>query len=309
MLGSAKNIPSSKQAINLFTNTVFCYKTTYLIENEEDLTQVWESLLMTIKDSVRTNLLSDIIRFIYQLGLLILTRKVQPEIIIEENEHSYFFTILNVKIISSAKITELIEDYFDHIDYKLRTNLLSFKISKEALPSLDVTTPVIPTKNSESPISVIYEKHSEALQTFNFMEDDDLNSLELKLNELSTQFLWMGSNELNMDDVDQIVTAFDRTSSILNFYPETHLLGTSIHELTVIIKEDEEKFIELASQMSSLCKSFNNDLILWVKNVFYEGAPSVGFMNASILSNIQMIQSFLEPEKESSGNEDGFEFF
>ncbi|MDP3120001.1 MAG: response regulator [Sulfuricurvum sp.] len=304
---------STKQSINPFTNAIFCYKTTYLLENEEDLAQLWESMLVTIKDSVRTNFLSDLIRFIYQLSSAMLSKKVQPQIIMEENDAFYFFSILNTKILPAQKITQLIEKSLENAVYKFESNLLSFQVAKE------LRTPkpeVIREVKSETTVTqkpkeqVVYKKEIEILQKFNFMESEDLTSLELKLNELATQFMWMGSNELNVDDVDQIVNAFERTSSILMLYSQTQTLGMAIRDLTTIIQQDEKVFIEMAPQMSALCKSFNNDLIIWLKSVFYDGAPSVNYMDASIISNIQMVQSFLSPPEDVNLDDgDGFEFF
>ncbi|MDP2077656.1 MAG: response regulator, partial [Sulfuricurvum sp.] len=122
---------STKQSINPFTNAIFCYKTTYLLENEEDLAQLWESMLVTIKDSVRTNFLSDLIRFIYQLSSAMLSKKVQPQIIMEENDAFYFFSILNTKILPAQKITQLIEKSLENAVYKFESNLLSFQVAKE----------------------------------------------------------------------------------------------------------------------------------------------------------------------------------
>lgn len=299
----------SKRSQNLFTNHVFCYHTTYIIENEEDLTELWESLLFKIKDSVRTNFLSDLIRFMYQLGIVMLSRKVQPKIIMEENENDYFFSILNINIIPSHTIQQLIGNYFTDPHYLIKSNILSFRIKKEYVITPDPILSISEKPAKEETI-ITYEKQTEVLQRFDFMEEEDLTSLELKLNELSTQFMWMGSNELNADDIDQIVNAFERASSILLLYTETQTLGLAIRTLSDVIKKDEQKFIEIAPQMSTLCKSFNNDLIVWHRSLFYDGAPSVHYMDASILSNIQMIQSFLEPE-ESLGVEgdDGLEFF
>ena len=317
ILNSAKNNLSSKQSINPFTNAIFCYKTTYLIENEEDLAQLWESLLFMIKDSVRTNFLSDLIRFIYQLGHAMLGRKVQPKIIMEENEHAYFFSITNVNILLRDKIIQQIEAYLEGAQYQFTSNLLAFKVLKEHATALvHVVQPIIQEAQSETaissqtPVNTTYYKETETLQRFDFMESEDLTALELKLGELSTQFMWMGSNELNGDDVDGIISAFERTSSILLMYSQTQTLGVAIRDLTSIIQKDESTFISMAPQMSALCKSFNNDLILWFRSVFYEGAPSVNFMDASIISNIQMVQSFLAPAQEGNFDEDdGFEFF
>lgn len=312
ILESPKKTSSIKQSINPFSNSVFCYKTTYLIENEEDLAQLWESILFTIKDRVRTNFLSDLIRFIYQIGHAMLAKKVQPQIILEENEGYYYVSILNTNIIPSTKITKLIETSLENATYKLESNLLSFQLTKEELVTLEYTDRPLKAEPQEiqAPTPVTYKKETQTLQKFTFMETEDLNSLELKLNELATQFMWMGSNELNVDDVDQIITAFDRSSSILLMYSETQTLGMAIRDLTSIIEKDEAVFIQMAPQMSPLCKSFNNDLILWFRSVFYDGAPSVNYMDASIISNIQMVQSFLSPAEDVSMDDgDGFEFF
>jgi CheY-like chemotaxis protein len=322
MMNSNKSAISNKQSINPFSHAIFCYKTTYLIQNEEDLTQLWESMLFTIKDNVRTNFLSDLIRFMYQLGHVMLGRKVQPQIIMEENEEHYFFSITNVNIIPSTKITQLIESYLENANYQLASNLLSFQVTKEYLPTLmpvvqtiqkeavQSIPQVLPTEEPKPLADFTYHKQIETLQKFDFMESEDITSLELKLNELATQFLWMGSNELNGDDVDQIVNAFERTSSILLLYSETQTLGIAIRDLTSIIQKDEKIFIEMAPQMSALCKSFNNDLILWFRTVFYDGAPFINYMDASIISNIQMVQSFLSPPEEANlDDNDGFEFF
>jgi CheY-like chemotaxis protein len=317
ILNSDKNAVSTKQSINPFTNAIFCYKTTYLIENEEDLAQLWESLLFTIKDNVRTNFLSDLIRFIYQLGHEILLRKVQPRIIMEENEHAYFFSITNVNILPRDKIIQQVENYLKGAQYQFAANLLAFKVPKEYSTALvHVVQPILQASQNETvtasqtPVNTTYQKEAETLQRFDFMEDEDLTALELKLGELSTQFMWMGSNELNGDDVDGIISAFEKTSSILLMYSQTQTLGVAIRDLTSIIQKDESTFIAMAPQMSALCKSFNNDLILWFRSVFYEGAPSVNFMDASIISNIQMVQSFLSPPEDTSlDDSDGFEFF
>lgn len=317
MMTGNKNHLSSTKSTNPFSNAIFCYKTTYLIENEEDLAQLWESML-SIKNSVRTNFLSDLIRFMYQLGQVMLARKVQPQIIMEENEESYFFSITNINILPKTKISQLIESYLINSEYKLDSNLLSFKMAKEytQIPASTLQTDFKdePTQSAQTAavpsVDITYHKDSEVLQKFDFMEEEDMTSLELKLNELSTQFMWMGSNELNGDDVDQIVSAFERTSSILMLYSETQTLGIAIRDLISIIQRDEKVFIDMAAQMSTLCKSFNNDLIIWFKSIFYEGAPSINFMDASIISNIQMVQSFLLPAEEIPLDDaNGFEFF
>lgn len=304
MLHSFKAAPSPKQSANLFTKSVFCHHTVYRIENEEDLAQLWESILLKFKECVRTNDLSDLIRFLYQTGLTMLSYRVQPKIIIEENESYFFFSIFNTHILPGKKLVHLIERYFRSAEYLFDANQFCFKLDKwytseQAVCGYVETTPM--PRN--------YEKGEEALFVYDFMDDEDLQILESRLNELSTQFIWMGSNELEPHDVDQIVHAFEKIAAVMIFYSETQSLGMAINDLSNVIKKDESTFIQMAPQMSMLCNGFNNDLITWFKQVFFEGAPSTDFMDASILSNIHMIRSFLEPLDTAADDDNGFELF
>lgn len=332
ILNGIRGVPVSKHSHNLFTNAVFCYKTVYLIEDEEGLAQLWESLMLKLKDSVRPDRLSDLIRFLYQLGIIMLSHRAEMQIIIEENEDDYFFSVLNVHILPASTLLNHIDDCFQSAKYLLNNHTLSFQMPKEypmAFPLEETGTPIeeIPSctqeneatqtsdvseMHSDSPVQAeeSYEKEAEVLRTFDFLEEEDLLFLEVKLNELASTFMWMGNNELSEDDVDQIVQAFERIASILLFYTDTQTLGVAIRDLAELIKKDEQVFIAMAPQMSALCRGFNNDLILWFRSLFFEGAPSVHFMDASILSNIQMIHSFLEPAEETPTEaSECFEFF
>ncbi len=282
MINTPKGLPSVKQSRNLFTNAIYCYKTKYRIENEEDLAQMWESLRFHFKESVGASLLCNLIRFMYQIGQLMLGYKVQPRIVMEENETHYFFSILNIHILSHSMIVNIIDDVLGEIEYRIKTNILSFKIAKEGNTESLEEKPVV-------------QKETPKLYRFDFMKREDLELLEMKLNQLSTDFLWMGTEELDSGDVEHIVHAFERISEIFFLYPQTRTLGGAIAELTSLITKEEGTFITMAPQMSKFCKDFNNDLIAWCKSVFYKGAPSVDFMDASLLSNLQMIKSFVEP--------------
>lgn len=312
MMGNEKNETANKRGINPFTNAVFCYSTTYQITGEDDLAQLWESMLLNAKNTVQTHLLSDLIRFLYQLGQVMLQRKVQPQIVIEEDEYNYFISVLNINILSPRRIERLLETYLPISDYRLKSNLLSFKMEKVTAPLFKENRPneaVISTLPTAAP-EPIYEKETQLLERYDFMESDDLNALEIKLGELSSQFVWMGNSEFDQNDVDTIIDAFGRISGILLLYSQTQELGMAIRDLSDTIQRDEAMFMTMAPQMSALCKSFNNDLITWFKSLFFEGAPSLHFMDASILSNIQMIRSFLEPAGNDETDEgDGFEFF
>jgi len=72
-------------------------------------------------------------------------------------------------------------------------------------------------------------------------------------------------------------------------------------ELNAIIadtQKEEEKLIEKSKDIGDLCNAFNKDLILWVDKLFFEGAPSIDFLDNSIISNANMISGFIKPIEE-----------
>ena len=48
-----------------------------------------------------------------------------------------------------------------------------------------------------------------------------------------------------------------------------------------------------------LCESFNRDLLIWIRKLFYDGAPSIDFLDSSIISNANMISNFITPQSEA----------
>ena len=53
------------------------------------------------------------------------------------------------------------------------------------------------------------------------------------------------------------------------------------------------EFIEKSKSMGKFYASFGSDLTQWVQMSFYDGAPSVNFMDDTIISNATMLGSML----------------
>jgi len=49
-----------------------------------------------------------------------------------------------------------------------------------------------------------------------------------------------------------------------------------------------------------MATAFSNDLGTWHRMVFHEGAPSVDFLDATIVANAQTIASMLSPADDSA---------
>ncbi len=88
----------------------------------------------------------------------------------------------------------------------------------------------------------------------------------------------------------------------LGIYSQTYAISSALKVLANDILENSDRFQEKATDIGVLCEAFNRDLILWIEKLFYEGAPSIDFLDNSIISNANMISSFIK-EPQSQGTE------
>jgi hypothetical protein len=87
--------------------------------------------------------------------------------------------------------------------------------------------------------------------------------------------------------------------SIIYFiYSQTYAISSALKQLADDITQNIDRFQEKAADISTLCEAFNRDLILWVQKLFYDGAPSIDFLDSSIISNANMISSFIKEPQE-----------
>ena len=103
----------------------------------------------------------------------------------------------------------------------------------------------------------------------------------------------MGSSDLNIDDIETINEYINKLSTILSSSTDAYNISTSLNDFSNLLNDYSEDFLQKSKDLSSLMSSFLNDIIMWKDMVFHTGAPSVGFLDDSILSNVQMIRAML----------------
>jgi two-component system chemotaxis response regulator CheY len=316
----------SDDAINLFDKNVYTRFIIFKSENESQLAEFWEYYLInTVSDSPDD--LIDIIRTIYDIGLYLLDIKNKFRIVVEESEEYFYFSIKDKSDISidiAKKIVDTINKNYSHIIYEIDDTTISFSLKKlkkvittpketkvETIKTLaepqaiNTQEEIVATTIEHTPM--VLEKHE--LVIYDFLEHDDITELEDYIQELNSTLLMLQNSELTQEDILVASGYIGRFAKILSTYPETFNISSSMRSLSEGIRSNMDSFREKAKDLAPMLKAFNNDLSTWVRMTFYDGIPSIDYMDNSIISNANTMLSFISPEELGDSNlDDIFDF-
>lgn len=296
-----KNVNFSK--IHIGKDSVYPHYKRFYGKNEDALSHFWECYLLSDKESFEG--ISDVVRFIYDLGALIIEQDGEISIYEEENEDSLYFTVKSNAPFDADNIMKLADKNCMHYEYQVEDGVISVKFPKKAV-QLEETVKRDDTKIhyavDEERNSQIQPARSQTMQTYNILDSDDLLDLEEFLSSLNSILLVMGNSGIEKSDCDNIITALTHISRVLSAYNEFYTLSQALSHLSADIHEHEDNFIDKSAQLSTLSKAFGADLAKWYQALFKEGAPSVDFLDDSIVSNAHMISQFIQDSHDTNEN-------
>lgn len=319
LLRTRNHIGITPKAHNLFTSKVYNYHMEFTIASDADLSEFWEAVLIRLEFQRQICQLSDFVRFIYRIGVLQLQHKYQFHIKVEEDVDNFYFTLDNVQLIGCQPINALIQKYYDEALYICKDNLLTFVLQKVEIEKTEPAKETPPEESlpivKESPEPVeeplinvanisLSTSGNETLKTFDILDADELDDFEDNLFKLRSLILLMEKSALEDSDITELCNCFHEMASILSISNDTYVLSNALHELSNAITENQDHFKETSHQLFDFVNAFMNDLIFWKTKIFYEGAPSVDFLNDSITSNANMLNALLLPESTSKKDED-----
>jgi len=312
------NLSEHRKASNLYTKTIFKRQTIFYVNNEESLAEFWEYYLLRDVGH-KIDGLSDVVRAIFSMGEAILSLGGEPLIIVEGTNEDTFFTINRIDVVGDMVLNLIMKKNKEVKEFKANDEKLSFKLRNISSTSVTTSEPKaekdITTKaQKEEEVDIqkveISKVNVEDYQTFNYMDPDDLAETEEQLTELSSLMLIAGGTDIEASEVIQIAQSLERIGKNMSPYTESYEIGQALVYLGKNINTNAERFQEIAQNLSSISSAFVSDLQTWLKMTFYEGAPSVDFMDATIITNTQTICAMLTNESETSSEDidDIFDF-
>lgn len=292
----------------------------YLLETQETRTltdscrrcNVGKSILNSHEASTR---LSDAVRAIYDIAVLAFNLNIKPHIWVEESDKNLYFTIEGLSQVNPDRILTILNKIpqlgsykFDHYKVSVLTPREKVVLSEEiihnetricsehsalsSIASIEKTieeeTVIISATTEYTPIETISE-----YQTFDYMDEEDLEDIKENLNRLNTLLMIVGSDDIKSEEVHEIAFYLDRIGKSASIYSESYDIARALTMFSYTIKENVDSFILKASSLGLYCKTFGVDLMTWIQMVFHEGAPHINFMDSSIISNAQMLSDMI----------------
>jgi len=305
------NVSEHSKGANLYTKEIFKRQTIFYASDEEALSEFWEYYLLRDVNH-KLDGLSDVVRVVFSFGEAIIGLKAEPWIIVEADNEAVYFTINKMDIIGSMVIKLIMKKNKEVTDYKFNEEKISFKLLQIVSPMEteveektdiveEVTQPAIQEVN-------IKTTNVDEYKVFNYMEPEDLAETQDQLGELSSLMLILGASDIDVTEVTQISQSLERIGKNLTPYTESYAIGQSLISLGKDIIDNADQFQLLSYELSSLSSAFVSDLETWFKMTFYEGAPSINFMDDTIITNTKTIAAMLGSSEEA-GNENMDDIF
>lgn len=306
-------------AVNLYTKNVNSFLLTFRIRNEDCLAQFWERMLILDAISNTNERFSELIRIVYSVGSVLLKKDFMFSIYVEESKGYHYFTLNRMNLLSAESISAKVARNYPGGEFKLQDSLLSFRLprSETADNTVDAAaepvstaaaTEELPAETAAEPVPQL-PAENQPLVTFDFITDDQLLELQSMASRLQSSMLYLSNAAMSEEEVLEMVHYIRTIGDILGVYNEVCLVGDTVEALAGAIEENVVIFQERAGEFVELFSAFTRDLNFWIDALFVSGAPSLNFLDDSIVSNAHMIQGFLlQEETENQDLDDIFDF-
>ena len=288
-----------QKIINLFNDKfIHSIKEVISIGDEEDLNQLWEHI-MSIHSSDETYAF---FISLYELSAQFLDINPEAffEIIIEQSDDNYYFTVWNKAFINFAR---------KHwkkrrLDYRFKNKRITVCLSKSLLK--DKKAEKLAEDNIRIDHFLATIKRSETIKLtppYTFMDPEDvieLNDVTKDMNE----YLYMAQKiGFTLAVLIRIRTYFTRISVILNHYEEIEQIAIVMTEFSMMINYYKETFSQLSTDQIRLIEGFAGNFERWLQILFKEGGVELNFMDRSLRADMEMIRLMMEPPAEVTEKE------
>lgn len=305
------NLSEHRKAANLYTKNIFHRQTIFYVTSEEALAEFWEYYLLRETPSKLDNL-SDVVRAIFTLGENIIKLDGEPWIIVEADDSAVYFTINQLDVIGSLIFKLIMKKNPTVIEYKEEKEKVSFKLEHMVTRSEEsIVEEETPEKEVEVRTDTVDIKSTDSseYQVYSYMDSDDMAEVEEILGDLNSLILVVGRSDVEASEIADIAKYLEKLGRTISIYTESYEIGQSLSHLSREILEHTVRFQELASDLSTMSAAFSSDLQQWYKMTFFEGAPSLDFMDATIGANVETICAMLNADDSPADEADMDDIF
>ena len=321
LVESRRNQRHPHEAKNLFSRDIYTRKISFCIDTEDDLAEFWEYYLLNTKMACAQ--LSDTVRTLYDLGSIALRLKARLYIWVEESENILYFTMEGISALKGDFVRLVLSKNTAVSDYRSDEDRLSIRFVMQechapepftrdlSSPAAEPVAAAVPPSIPAEPVRFTQTDAAEN-RVYDYMDPEDLTDIQDYLGRLNTLLLIVGSGDIHTEEAEEIALYLERVGKIALIYSQSYPIGHALNILSEDIRSHLQGFIDKSASLGALCAAFGRDLQGWIRLIFEEGAPSVNYMDDTIISNAQMIGSMLKmddaPGDEAVDLDDIFDF-
>lgn len=282
-----------QKIVHLFEDgPIHAIKEVVSIQDEEDLAQFWEYIIKT--QSVNTPLYG-LFASLYSLCVrfLELSESHFFEIILEENNEAYYFTVWNKAFVRFA-LAELKKQ-----NHSLRSNnkRLSIRILKSSLEAQSAEQSNRDDTRIRQLISTVTDKDSKEKikPPYAFLSREDLQELLNLSEDMNEHVFQLAQSGMALETLIRLRSTLSMISIILNYYEETQVVSLIMTEFSVMISWYKEEILSLQEDQIVLIEGFARNFDRWLKVLFVYGGAELHFMDRSLRADIEFIRQMIAP--------------
>lgn len=297
-----------QKKIALFEDSrIHAIKQVVSIGDEEDLNQLWEYII-TVNTLTNPEIYAYFVN-LYELSTRFLESCSDPffEIIIEQSDEYYYFTVWNKQFIRFARK----EWKKRRLDYAHNRKRITLRLSKVLLKEKRSERQNAEEQRINHFLSTAEGEISTASHpAYDFLEVSDFSEL-MTLSDDINEYLYNAQRiGFTSDVVSTARSHFSMIALILSHYEQSEEMAMIMTEFSILLAQHRETFSALRSEQIALIEGFSHNFNRWLKIVFIEGGANLHFMDRSMRADMEMIRAMAEPldEEEISDLGDIFDF-
>lgn len=268
------------------------------IGDEEDLNQFWHYFHSEIVNDYK--LLYSFISLMYTFSFRQFesNKGVFFELIIEQNEEYFYFTLWSADISKALKL--FLDQRSSGFEYKVDKKRISVKIVKELL-SLDNEIYDDRQEHRRRQLLVALNEDKPAVQVpYDFLEEEDREEVLKICDDMSDIIYRVKKSGFHRDSFIRLRSSLSMFSLSLLPYAQLCKVSSIITEFSILMNNHEESFQKMSYSEISLIEGFINNIERWTQILFVVGGADLHFMDNSLKADLEMIKMLVEPTEEKA---------
>jgi len=286
----------SQKIINLYKDhEIRSIKHVISIGSEEDLNQFWHYFHSEVKNDYKLLYRFISIMYAFTENLFSIHKDLFFELIIEENEEVFYFTVWNDMV--SQHLQELLDEQDNKFKYRVDKKRISIVLEKETLVEQNIIYKDKQRSRRKQLIASLQEELPLVRPAYDFLQEDDKEEV-LRLCDDMSDIMYRAKNIGFQNEVlIHLRSCLSVLSLSLMSYPQFAYISNLMVEFSVLMNENKEKFKALSSEEFSLVEGFVYNLDRWAETLFVTGGADLHFMDKSLKADLDMIKMLIEPQE------------